>query len=244
MKACPNCGRATARTKDWACQWCGYPLLSGGYKTLPETYAELKGKEKREERLIPEPVFEVKHRPVAEPKLAPRPQPVVKVKPEPAPKPRAKVPPAPEPVAEVEPEPEPEAKEVAEPVSEAKVEPEAEVKPPPEPVVEAEPAPGAPLSVDYLYSKLEADKDATDARYKNQVIKIRGAVYRTVINENLTVAYVMLTSTRSYERQVTCAFDRKHEPKIMKLNEGESVTVQGTYDSYTATVLLMDCELI
>jgi len=236
MKACPNCGRPTARTKDWACQWCGYPLLSGGYKALPETYAELKGQKKREEKLIAEPVFEVKREPIARPESAPRAEPAMKVRPEPAPKPRATVKPAPEP------EPEPEVEEVAEPVSEAKVEPE--IKPPPEPVVEAEPEPGAPLSVDYLYSRLEANKDATDAKYKNQVIKIRGMVYRTVINENLTVAYVMLTSTRSYERQVTCAFDRKHEGNIKRLTQGDTATVQGTYDSYTATVLLRDCELI
>ena len=43
MGKCPNCGRATARTKDWACQWCGYPLLSGFYKKIPETFSQLKG---------------------------------------------------------------------------------------------------------------------------------------------------------------------------------------------------------
>ena len=42
MKDCPNCGRPTLRTEDWACQWCGYPLLSKSYKKIPKTYREIK----------------------------------------------------------------------------------------------------------------------------------------------------------------------------------------------------------
>ena len=26
---CPNCGQPTSRTKDWVCQWCGYPMMKG-----------------------------------------------------------------------------------------------------------------------------------------------------------------------------------------------------------------------
>ena len=46
MARCPNCGEKTRRTSDWACQWCGYPLMSGNYKMESRTYEEL-----REERL-------------------------------------------------------------------------------------------------------------------------------------------------------------------------------------------------
>jgi hypothetical protein len=42
MANCPNCGRSTAKTKDWCCQWCGYPLFSGAFKTINKTYKELK----------------------------------------------------------------------------------------------------------------------------------------------------------------------------------------------------------
>ncbi|MFC1929116.1 zinc ribbon domain-containing protein, partial [Chloroflexota bacterium] len=35
MQKCPNCGQPAARTEDWACQWCGYPLLSKSYKKIP-----------------------------------------------------------------------------------------------------------------------------------------------------------------------------------------------------------------
>jgi hypothetical protein len=41
MAACPNCGRQTLRTKDWACQWCGYPLISRAYKLIDKTFKEL-----------------------------------------------------------------------------------------------------------------------------------------------------------------------------------------------------------
>jgi hypothetical protein len=249
MKACPNCGRATQRTKDWACQWCGYPLLSGGYKILPETYAELKAKRKYEEKpaVIPEPQFDIEPEPE---RPAPRAEPPAPVRPrsEPPPRPVARVSPPPEPTRPVtrfepEPEPETEVEEVSEPVMEAK--PEPEVKPPPAPAVEAEPAEGAPLSVDYLFSRLQADRAGTEAKYKDQGIKITGLVYRTVINENLTVAYVILTSAKRLdERQVTCTFDRKHEAQIRSLNQGDSATVQGVFDSYTATVLMRDCEII
>jgi hypothetical protein len=41
MAVCPNCGRRAQRTKDWVCEWCGYPLLYGGFKTIDKTYKEL-----------------------------------------------------------------------------------------------------------------------------------------------------------------------------------------------------------
>jgi len=45
MRKCPNCAQVTARTKDGACRWCGYPLLSEKYEEIPLTYKQL-----REER--------------------------------------------------------------------------------------------------------------------------------------------------------------------------------------------------
>ncbi len=46
MAKCYNCGRETMRTEDWACQWCGHPLLHGPFKKIEKTYKQLK-----EERL-------------------------------------------------------------------------------------------------------------------------------------------------------------------------------------------------
>jgi ribosomal protein L37E len=41
MPVCPNCGRQAMRTRDWACQWCGYPLLSSDYKKINKTFKQL-----------------------------------------------------------------------------------------------------------------------------------------------------------------------------------------------------------
>ena len=42
MPKCPSCGLETARTVDWCCQYCGYPLLSGDYPKLDKSYEQLK----------------------------------------------------------------------------------------------------------------------------------------------------------------------------------------------------------
>ena len=80
MSKCPNCGQQTARTEDWACQWCGYPLLSPSYKKITKTYKQL------QEEQLPEPK-----------------PPVIEFKPEPGPEPKPEL----EPVLQPEPEPEP-----------------------------------------------------------------------------------------------------------------------------------------
>ncbi len=41
MPRCPNCGRETERTEDWACRYCGYPLLSRAYRKIAKTYKEI-----------------------------------------------------------------------------------------------------------------------------------------------------------------------------------------------------------
>ncbi|GAI64705.1 unnamed protein product [marine sediment metagenome] len=86
MRKCPNCGQTAERTEDWACQWCGYPLLSKSYKKIPKTYRQLKeeilDKQKPPE---PEPVPEPEPEPVPEPE--PEPVPELKPEPEPVPEP-------------------------------------------------------------------------------------------------------------------------------------------------------------
>ena len=79
MPKCPNCGLDTLRTEDWACQWCGYPLLSSVYKMIPKTYRQLK-----QERLYEaKPILESKPEPEPEPVLESEPEPVLESEPEP-----------------------------------------------------------------------------------------------------------------------------------------------------------------
>ncbi len=111
MPRCRNCGRETARTEDWACQWCGYPLLSKAFKKIPKTYRQLK-EDKSRATDEPEPELRSKPEPAPQPQHAvqPRqePQPELRSKPEPAPEPQHAV----QPHQEPQPEPLPPALEI------------------------------------------------------------------------------------------------------------------------------------
>jgi len=113
MPSCPNCGRKTLRTKDWACQWCGYPLVSRAYKQIDKTFKELQ--EERSLSLRSAPAEEPESTPeyVAEPPPEPQPEPALQPEPapEPEPSPEPQPEPAPEPEAPPEPAPEPQKEE-------------------------------------------------------------------------------------------------------------------------------------
>jgi len=97
MRRCPNCARETARTEDWACPWCGYPLLSKNYQTLGQTYAQMKEKGRGEEQ---------PHEEAADATITDIPEP----EPKPAPEPIVEAGTEPEPIVESEPSPAPDAK--------------------------------------------------------------------------------------------------------------------------------------
>ena len=303
MPNCPNCGQPTSRTRDWACQWCGYPLVSKAFRPIPKTYKELQEERRSVERLpvereaevptlepepIPppeiepvaeveaEPVVEPEREPVAEaepepveseaepkrrrkrvlkPKAAPEPEVEVAAEAEPVetkPKPRRRRKPAPEPEPEqvVEPEPEPVLEAEAEPTPEPEpvLKAEAEPTPEPEPVVEPETELTSGLievGIEGLYSAFTADRDASDARYKNRMLRVTGLLYRTVINENLDVAYIILTSAKKYgEWKVSCTFNKEHEKELRQLTTQQMVTVQGNYDGYRVNIQMRDCVLV
>ncbi len=105
MLKCPNCGLETTRTEDWACQWCGYPLLSRSYERIPKTYKQLK-----EEGLF-------------------KPKPMPKPEPEPELVPESELEPEPEPILESEPALESEREPILEPQPEPELVPEPELEP-------------------------------------------------------------------------------------------------------------------
>lgn len=107
MLKCPNCGLKTTRTEDWACQWCGYPLLSRSYARIPKTY-----KQAKEEGLF-------------------KPKPMPKSEPEPEPVPQPELEPEPEPILESEPALESEREPILEPQREPELVPEPELEPTP-----------------------------------------------------------------------------------------------------------------
>ena len=69
MRNCPNCGLPTKRTEDWACQWCGYPILSESYEKITKTYRQLKEEKmhKQEPLVTQEPILEPEPEPMPEP---------------------------------------------------------------------------------------------------------------------------------------------------------------------------------
>jgi hypothetical protein len=159
MAVCPNCGRRTMRTKDWVCQWCGYPLLNGNYKQIDKTYKELQ--EERDEswksiKPEPEPAFDFEEEETESEAETKQPETEWKQeqktphtpKPPPAPEPQTK----PEAIVTAAPEPAPEP--LATPQNRPAPSPAAEPLPQagPEPVIHlgpgpslAPPAPPAPV---------------------------------------------------------------------------------------------------
>ncbi len=146
MPACPNCGRQTLRTKDWACQWCGYPLLSKSYKKIDKTFKELQEERSGIAKAAPpepEPAFDLDSELGLAPEAAPQPESAPAPEPLPEPElapeaaPQPELAPAAEPVSEPEPTPAPE------PEPESIVEPEAAPEPEPAPESEAAPEPEA-----------------------------------------------------------------------------------------------------
>jgi len=248
MPRCPNCGRETSRTEDWACQWCGYPLLSKAYKKIPKTYRQLKEERQSELEPLPEPEPEPAPTPEPEPKLeqVPEPEPELEPVPEPEPEPEIVSEPEPEPELELEPEPElaqePEPKAVPEPQPEPVVAPEPKAKA--EPELPVGPTPSE-LTVAELYSRLKANKATTEQELKDKVIRITGEVYRKVVIDNLDVYYVILTDPAKHgELQVSCTFDKQYESAIRRLSPGATATIQGKYAGFEAVVVMNDCTLM
>ncbi len=227
MGKCPNCGRATARTEDWACQWCGYPLLSGFYKKIPKTFRQLKEEEPHEPESEPvqepEPVLEFKADPVPEPKQVPEPEP------EPIPEPKA------EQVQESEPEPTPEPEQVPESKAEQVQEPEPEQVPIPA---------AKETTVEQLISAYEVDEAATDAEFVDKILKLTGVVTKIEASDTLDVHYIVLTSTdKKGPQSVRCLFDKKYGAQLTKLIKEQTVTVQGKYNGSIIAMRMRDCVL-
>ena len=249
MTKCPNCDQETARTMDWACQWCGYPLLSNSFKEIPKTYKQLRAErlyEPESPELEPESTPELESTLEPEPELTaePKPEPIPEVEPEPIPEPEPEpvLELAAEPVIEPEPEPtpEPEAKPI--PASEPEVTVAPESKPTPE-LASEPPSPETGITVAELYSAY-GNKMTADARLTNQTLKVTGTVEKVVVNDIHEIYYIILASAeKKAEQHVRCTFDKKDRQKLNQLTEGQAVTVQGEYEGYRINIILKDCVL-
>lgn len=268
MPRCPNCGREVARTEDWACQFCGYPLLSGSYKKIPKTYTELKEEQQGtyeqaspvRRRLEPppkpepEPVDEVK----AEPELEPEPATELEAEklpeePEPEPEPvdEMETESEPKPVAELEPELPPESELELEPEAEPVAEPEPVELPEAksEPVAEVEPEPAASaieITAGELLLAYEQNGPAADKKFANKILRVTGVVNRIEAKDSLDIYYITLIDAQKtiLLTDVRCFFDKKHGPELNALSLGQTVVVQGKFDGSMINVRMSNCRLI
>ena len=240
MANCPNCGLSTMRTKDWACQWCGYPLVSGMYGKTSKTFAELK--QEREGEAISTALL-VETEPTVEPE--PETDQVTETEAEPAPEPETSQVVEPE----AEPVPEPETSQTVE--SEAKPTPEAAVEP--EPVTTEEPEPSAEkevqpipeVTVSELCSSYQGYGMAGHEEFKNSVFRVSGIVDSIVTKDVVEQYRVALTDEEPHPLgDIYCKFEKKDAPELNKLSMGQHLTVQGRYDGFVTNIVLTDCVLV
>jgi hypothetical protein len=266
MPACHNCGRQTMRTRDWACQWCGYPLLSRAYKKIDKTYKQLqeerfpvsrvsstesvsdsesapKSPPTRRPETVPPNSYALNHDNAllaqAEKKSIPPPPPHTAVVVTPPPEPVIIPPPAPAII--VPPPPAPAPQLAWQPVTEPL--PEPELAPVALPDLDAI-ADGASLSVDELDALYKANRLAAHARLTNKTILIKGFVEKVFIRDHIDVRYIVLTgANKKAVWPVRCTFGKESVSQIERLAEGQDVTVRGKYDSYGKNIIFKDCVL-
>jgi len=246
MANCPNCGRATERTQDWVCQWCGYPLPSGSFRQIAKTYKEVKAERLRDlatvdiegtdiqetsdvfeapevMEAVPEEVAELE---VAEAEVVVAAEP--EIKPEPAP----------EPVVEAE------STLESEPVEEDSV----EVDETRELVTDTEtPEPPGIINITIrdLSEACEADSEAAEARFAGSILQITAEVGRIpVVESSENPCIILISSEEPTSMNILCIFDKRHEEEVNRLSEGQLVTVQGRYDGCVMNILVNDCVLI
>ncbi|UCB42332.1 MAG: hypothetical protein JSV77_07655 [Dehalococcoidales bacterium] len=250
MANCPNCGRSTVRTQDWACQWCGYPLVSGFFKQVSMTYQEAKA-ERLSSWVAAETAVELES-PVAEAVAEPEAGPVGE--------PETEAPTEDEPVAEAveevgetskpvaEAEAVEEVEETSEPVAEAEVAEEVEeaiVAEAAEEAVEPSKPEIVPITIEELNRICKADSEAAEARFADTILQVIGVVARIPPMESVENPCLILTNAeKSVARNLLCVFDKQHEEAINRLSVGQMVTVQGKYDGCVINILLNDCVLV
>jgi hypothetical protein len=240
MANCPNCGQATERTQDWACQWCGYPLVSGSFRQMSKTYQEVKAE--RLQQLAAVKVVETDLAEAAEVTAgvseeaveseAPEVEMVGKV------------------VQVVETEQEKESAVEPESTSENELIEEVSggVIKTSEPVAEAEvvqPPRIIPITIEELSGACEADSEAAEVRFAGSILQITAEVERIPeVESSEKPCIILTTSERPAAMNVLCIFDKQHEAAIDRLSEGQLVTVQGRYDGCVMNILVNDCVLV
>ncbi len=218
MPRCPNCGQNAARTEDWACVWCGYPLLSSSYVKIPKRYNQLQDKELHQS---PADMVETGPGAVTETES--------KVKME----------------LEVETAGESEPEQELEPEPDGGIETEAESEQEPKRGATVESEPVVEVTAEQLFAAYEADALAADERFSNKAIRVTGIVGKIVLNDISDNYHIALTTAEEQIfADIRCTFGREDMPELSRLKVDETVTVQGRYGGFVIGITLRECELV
>lgn len=164
MPNCPNCGEPTKRTVDWACQLCGYPLLSKSYMKIAKTYKQIK--EERSHEQLSHPTEDTTSTEIG-------------------------------------------------------------------------------LTVDELFSICTSNQVEKDTIFNNKILSVTGVVAKTVVDYDVDIYCVSLTGAqKNRECSVNCMFDKKDASQLNELTEGQTITIEGKYDSYELNIIIKDCNLV
>jgi len=156
--------------------------------------------------------------------------------------------------AEPEPEREPKPEREREPKAKAKAKFKLEAVPETKAITEAgaapEPEPESAsgemaITVEELQSAFADDVAGAEEKFVDRILKITGLVGRIAVNDIIdSPCVVLISSEKTMLRNVLCVFDKKHAPELKLLVPGQTVTVQGKYDSCTINILVTDCVLV
>ena len=251
---CPNCDLPTMRTKDWACQWCGYPLVSGSFQQILKTYQEVRAE--RINKLAPSeavgtdvPVNNVESAtseveaesaavvPILEDVESDSNR-VIEFRPEPEVIP----------VKEKELEPISEADETLgieiEVVPNAELEQESEVEPvmKHKSIGENSLETIGEITVAELCSSYQSYGMAGHDEFMNRVFRVTGIVDRIVIKDTISQYYIDLNDSKPHTLgYIRCKFVKEDVSALNRLTIGRRLTIQGKYDGFVTNIILANC---
>ena len=251
---CPNCDLPTMRTRDWACRWCGHPLVSGSFQQISKTYQEVKAE--RISELAPSETAETDglaenaesgtFEEEAESVADVPPSPVVDSSVEVA----TEIEPTQEsaPVEESEPEPVAEVEKTLEVEAEAAPEAESEQESVPEPVVKnklrgrEDSETITEVTVSELCSSYQSYGMVGHDEFKDRVFRVTGVVASIIIKDTVDQYYVALTGSEPHPLgDIDFKFERKDVPELKQLTIGQGLTIQGRYNGFVTNIILADC---
>ena len=251
---CPNCDSPTMRTRDWACRWCGHPLVSGSFQQMSKTYQEVKAE--RISELAPSETAETDglaenaesdtFEEEAESVADVPPSPVVDSSVEVA----TEIEPTQESVPVEEPEPEPvaEVEKTLEVEAEAAPEAESEQESVPEPVVKnklrgrEDSETITEVTVSELCSSYQSYGMVGHDEFKDRVFRVTGVVASIIIKDTVDQYYVALTGSEPHPLgDIDFKFERKDVPELKRLTIGQGLTIQGRYNGFVTNIILADC---